>query len=197
MKFLVFMGVIGSGKDFNIQNVRATEKSSESLAFADPMREALWKELGYTPKNHEAYEAFKVSLTKCPITGDDIPGRKVMENYSNFRKRGNPYVWLDMSLERMRDIHSCHDTKFLLVTDCRFEYEVGSLLALAEELNSEIEFTFCNYKSDKYNATAPLASERLAQQFVACGFQHLDKGFDVYIKKVFSKDIIARFKQII
>ena len=60
MKVKVYIGCIGSGKDF-----MAKKETDIQLAFADALREDVWDILGWRPKTQEEYESLKSKSGNC------------------------------------------------------------------------------------------------------------------------------------
>ena len=176
MKIRVYIGCIGSGKDY-----RAKRDCDVQLAFADSLREDVWKILGWKPKTEEEYENFKQSLC-CHVNFSNsrtsvefptkITGRIILQNYAELQKvLHSPNYWIYRTLDSLENLHK-HRTEDMVVgiTDCRFPNEISALIQFANDLNCDLEFVHCDYESSKYDRISEHKSEMLAQKFAGRTF---------------------------
>lgn len=176
MKVTVFMGVIGSGKDY--QSQLAVDDGAEHLAFADGVRDDVWAILGWKPLNDTEYVAFK-KLVFTNVDGSTFTGRDILQRYgTDVRRHEYSDVWCKRLVDSMQDLEK--DSR-VVISDCRFTNEVEYLKSL-KYMDIEVEFVFCNYISDRYDDTDPHESERLAQHLLhEYGFVDFDATFNDWI----------------
>lgn len=170
MKINVYIGVIGSGKDY-----RAKQDCDIQLAFADQLREDVWKMLGWKPKTQEEYETFKDTLfntayLELGFNGPIFSGRELLQRYgAEVRRAEDTDHWCKRLIDKLAFLGSV-GTKTVGVTDCRFDNEVKRLIKFKKDadylgVDVQLEFIHTDFKSDRYNATSEHESEKLAQQF--------------------------------
>jgi len=178
-KIYVFIGVIGSGKDHMAKQI-IKKTDAIKTAFADPLREDIWKLMDWRPYTDQEYEDFKVSVFHNDL-GIKFTGRDLLLRYgTEIRRKEDLNHWAKQTMQEIERI--LQFAPAVVITDCRFGNEIEYLKYVAEKLDVELQFTFCNYHSDRYDCTVEHESEKLAQHFVRLGFQHQDKSFDEYIK---------------
>jgi len=174
MKLNVYIGVMGSGKDYE------ADKCDEKISFGDAVRRDVWKILKWKPKTQEEYEMFKETKWKLP--GDRIhyfTGRRILQDYgTDIRRTEDKDHWVKQLITKIDAVNNTnlalevHERKYLTVgiPDCRFPNEVSGIINLWEKLATtpkrfELEFIHCDYKSNRYNAEDPHESESMAQEF--------------------------------
>lgn len=167
----VYIGVMGSGKDF-----MAKKETDIQLAFADALREEVWRMLGWKPKTPEEYEEFKTQKWKLP--GDRLyyfSGREILQRYgTDIRRKEDEDYWANKLIETLSYLKSKQGSKspvdlFPLkigITDCRFDNEVRKLIEFSLKEIVKVEFVHTNFKSERYDPKAVHESEKLAQQFI-------------------------------
>ena len=171
MKINVYIGCIGSGKDY-----RAKQDCDIQLAFADQLREDVWKMIGWKPKTQEEYEAFKNAVFSASPdalsfgVGPIFTGRNILERYGSLMKEthGENY-WSNILIKKL-ELLTYPNNYVIGISDCRFLVESNNLIKFAKRVNKlghdiQLEFIHTDFKSDKYNATSEHESEKLAQQF--------------------------------
>ena len=186
MKIKVYIGVIGSGKDF-----MAKKETDVQLAFADALKEEVWEMLGWKPKTTEEYEEFKAQKWKLP--GDRLyyfTGRDILQRYgTDIRRKEDPDYWAKKLVDKLilfnsmsmplypnkLPLHKCN----IGITDCRFENEIIQLIKFSDKYLVPLTFVHTDYKSDRYDAKSNHESEKVAQQFV--GFIGSQKEFNKLI----------------
>lgn len=182
----VYIGVMGSGKDF-----MAKKETDIQLAFADALREEVWKMLGWKPKTPEEYEEFKSQKWKLP--GDRLhyfTGRDILQRYgTDIRRKEDPDYWAKKLVDKLTlfnsmdmplypgklPLHKCS----IGITDCRFENEIIQLIKFSDKYLVPLTFVHTDYKSDRYDANSKHESEKVAQQFV--GFTGSQEEFNKLI----------------
>jgi hypothetical protein len=168
-KIHVFIGVIGSGKDYNAA-ILTNELGCEKFGFSDGVREFTWKFLGWEPKTDEEYEEFKYLEQIFNLPDGKwhvITGRELLENVATWMREIDPEYWG----KYWRKTASSHfsNSDHLVVKDCRFIEEIEKIVSLCEEEGWEYSFTFTDFKSDRYEIRNH-KSEELAQSFIKRGF---------------------------
>lgn len=171
MKINVYIGVVGSGKDY-----AAKRDCNTQLAFADQLREDVWTMLGWWPKTGTEYDAFKKKSFGLP-GGTMFTGRDLLQRYgTEVRRKEKDSHWVDALLRQLE--FRVDLGKTVGITDCRFPNEVRGLIQFARQQNKELSdigqpsffklnFIHCDYHSDRYDATQTHESERLAQEILA------------------------------
>lgn len=180
-----FVGVIGSGKDFQSQ-LLINEHGYKQIAFADPLREMTWKLLGWKPETPEEYERFKASKLIATvgikhtaiIHGKEVEfnnpdvlfkltGREFLQNLGTTMREIDVNFWANLW---QRDVQNHLDRGGKVVcSDCRYPNELMYVLSFG----SKAEVVFCNYKSNRYDPTNKHASEKMAQRLISTGLADL------------------------
>ena len=169
----VYIGCIGSGKDF-----MAKKETDIQLAFADALREEVWKMLGWKPKTPEEYEKFKTR--KWMLPGDRLyyfTGRDILQRYgTDIRRKEDEDYWANKLIEKLVHFKALDfpvnfgdksvNRSIIGITDCRFENEVRKLIEFSLKETVKVEFVHTNFKSERYDPKAVHESEKLAQQFI-------------------------------
>ena len=186
MVIKAYIGCIGSGKDF-----MAKKETDIQLAFADALREEVWKMLGWKPKTPEEYEEFKTQKWKLP--GNRLcyfSGRDILQKYgTDIRRKEDKDHWAKKLIERILYLRK-YDMPIHVgdkrlsratigITDCRFENEVRKLIEFSLEETIKVEFIHTDFKSERYDPKAQHESEKFAQQFV--GFNGSQEEFNKLI----------------
>lgn len=170
MKINVYIGCIGSGKDY-----RAKQDCDVQLAFADQLREDVWKMIGWKPKTQEEYEAFKntdlISGTlNSRLDRVEFTGRELLQRYgTEVRRAEDENHWGKRLIDKLALLGSV-GTKTVGISDCRFDNEVRRLIKFKKDadhldIDIQLEFIHTDFKSERYNTTSEHESEKLAQQF--------------------------------
>ena len=178
-KIFVFIGVLGSGKDYLAREYIRTAGAVKT-AFADPLRADIWKMIGWKPSTDQEYDEFKSTVFSSPL-GIAFTGRDLLARYgTEIRRAEDSHHWCKQTVRKIKRIFASSDS--VVITDCRFGNEIEYLKYAADIYNTEIEFHFCNFKSDRYNDKSEHESEFLAQSLLKLGFDHQDSGFNTYVK---------------
>jgi hypothetical protein len=153
-RIIGLIGVIGSGKSYLSMYLTIADPSSVCVAFADEVRKATWDVLGLS--DEESYTEFKERYyTKGGLR---LTGRDWLIKIANDYKRISEDWWICLLLDKINRLPN--DT--IIISDVRMANEVKALL----NYTSDISFTYCNYKSDRYNPSLDDESERLAQSLL-------------------------------
>lgn len=164
-KLVCMIGVIGSGKDYRAKKL--VEQGYVQVNFADPLRELMWDIEGWRPENDAEYEVFKQAVSYCPELGRGVTGREKLQNLGQaMRKRDNDY-WCDQWRKALITTY-----KNVVCSDLRFRNEF--LQAYWFQDRRDVEFVFCDYRSDRYEPDNEHESERLAQRILKDGYKDGD-----------------------
>ena len=183
-KLLCLIGVMGSGKDYRAkQFIKDSETFGYSMVhvnFADELREMMWDLLNWKPKNDEEYEYFKkgsiVDLGYAERLFDpyvysiSLTGRQLLQRMGTevIRKR-DPYFFVNQWKNKV-DSLLC-ENKNVVCSDLRFINELKAAFNVAGNTKTKKEFIFCNYISDRYDATNTHESEQLAQRILSDNYK--------------------------
>lgn len=182
MNIKVYIGVIGSGKDY-----RSRKECHQVIAFADRLREDIWKLMNWFPETDEEYQDFK----ECEMLLPDnsiVSGRDLMQRYGTELRRGeNDNHWVNMLTDQLAVIHMMNPNAVIGISDTRFENEVKGLIKFANKHKDQVklEFCHCTYRSNRYNDVDPHESEKLAQRFK--DFIESDEEFNKLIYSLYGK----------
>ena len=157
-----FIGVVGSGKDYNANRVMSIDPSYKKYSFADEVRDFVWLALGWEPKNNEEYELFK--LTKIEFGNMSLRGRDMLINVGNGLRQKDPDVWINYWLKK---IPSSFKNEKVVVSDVRYYNEVKAIHGLGGKV------IFCYFISDKYNDKINSESERMSQKLISLGYDDM------------------------
>lgn len=178
-KIHVFIGVAGSGKDYEAGRF-IQSNGAVRVAFANSLRRDIWTMIGWSPESEQAYERFKVDVFTSSL-GIRFTGRDLLLRYgTDIRRKEDNEVWCKRAIAEIGLALESHPE--VVITDCRFKNEVEYLKQYALKNKIHLCFYFCNFHSKKYNPFIMHESEKLAQELVACGFEHLDERFDHFVK---------------
>jgi len=172
-----FNGVIGSGKTY--QRDLLIQKGYYPLDFKKELILACGDLVGYEIIDWEEFKKSVPGVRK----GDSeelikkfpgiITGRKVAQNLGTevCRKRFADFwvlPWKESASERVKRNIS------LVAADVRFLNEVRTIEQVAELCEVSHRLVFCNYVSDRYDATNNHASEKMAQHLLKIGLKDGD-----------------------
>ena len=144
------------------------------LAFADQLREDVWKMIGWRPKTDDEYEIFKNSTFYSNSFGEQasFTGRELLQRYgTEVRRAENEDVWGNRLITKLEVLYSSTPNVTVGIPDCRFDNEIKRLIRFQKHCKRkgvyvELNFIHTDFKSDRYNSTSEHESEKLAQQFV-------------------------------
>lgn len=194
-KLIVFVGVIGSGKGF--QSDMLIERGYIKVDFADALRQECYDMLDLPYLDPEEYDKFKKELvpfnTKVEefcikygypknLDGNILPngeltGRILLQHVGEIKRKQDPNYWVkqwkikvDKILEKGGKVVSSdarHFNEIMESTNCVYPSIV----------------VFCNYVSDRYDATNPHISEEMAQYILSEKLENL---------QIFSREIMIK-----
>ena len=183
MEIRVYIGVIGSGKNYT-----AEKECDVRLSFADKLREDIWRLLNWEPDNEEEYNKFK----EATFSSNDLKffystGRIIMCRYADLVKEENPNYFTDHLIKRLKEKlldSTCWDDT-IGITDCRFPEEVKALLQFEKDNFIRVTFVHCNFKSERYCNNSDHNSEKMAQQFA--GLKFTQSEFNLKIREMYGE----------
>lgn len=194
-KIAAFMGVIGSGKDYQLKLLKKQDpKYWVQLDFKDALIAMVEDLVGYQIRNK--YEDFKETIVgfdhphvnlaetdKRDLAGMNkickeafplaMTGRRLLQRLGTdvMRKRDPDYwvnAWRKAAEATLKSGHG------VLCGDCRFLNEMRAIASFDNTiLNAKSSILFCNYPSERYDDTSTHPSELLAQQLLAIGTKDL------------------------
>jgi hypothetical protein len=183
-KLIIFIGPIGSGKDFRanefLSDAKAFGYSMEKVCFADELRECMWDLWGWRPKDDKDYEKFKCG-TVSMYCGNfesslfEVSGRGLLQRLGTdvIRKR-MPDFWVECWKRKVSNL--LNNGKNVVCSDLRFPNELKTALTIETDKNTDPidrEFLFCNYRSARYSLDEH-ESEVLAQKILEDGYNDGD-----------------------
>lgn len=155
------VGMKGSGKDYTAQKLKEFyQKSGRSVSiinFADPVRQAVYKVLQIpAPKSDEEYTAFKTKSYSC--YGTTKTGREWLEHIGEGSRIATPLCWTNEWLR----VCKFNQSEVIITTDCRHEHELLAVRYEALRRGVPHKFRFCDFKSDRYDASTDTILNNLA-----------------------------------
>ncbi len=173
-----FLGVIGSGKDYQskkfLSDAKAFGYKMEQVNFADPLREMAWKLLSWEPKNAEEYEQFKNGFV-ATYTNDkyfqSITGRQYLQNLGTTMREIDPNFWAKRWADKTRKL--LEEGIHVVCSDLRYPNELIEAFMLAQcyTKSANEAFLFCDYRSERYEPDNEHSSEHLAQRILKDGYR--------------------------
>ena len=195
MSLICFIGVIGSGKSYQCQQL--ADDGYLKISIADGLRELLWGTLGWKPETQEAYDLLKTTLfmsdgmafrtleSLCRTNGLMDYYDRIMDELGRIKNRGMRAA-LHHQINGRQLLQNVGETaKHLFGRDCWAEIwkdRVAKLLIenkalvctddirFPEEVEAAMElkaqFVFCDHQSKLYNNADSHISERLAQRLI-------------------------------
>jgi len=175
-KLICYVGVMGSGKDFNAKKYIEENPKTKHINFADELREMAWDILGWRPNKNEEYDAFKrTDFKDCGELRSDLSftGREFLQRLGTeaLRKR-DPNFWVKCWVKKVQE--ALNDGYDVVCSDCRFDNELRFAIGINYSANLSTPaspyFVFCNYISDRYDSINTHESEKFAQTLLKDGF---------------------------
>jgi len=169
----VYIGVMGSGKDFYAQQHMKESKAKNvvKLAFADAVRDIAWILLNWKPEDDNDYvkfkEDFRIQLydPNCDEILSEIKGREFLQKLgTDAIRKYMPDFWAMIIKNKIEEILKEEPDTDFFITDCRFENELKYLFQF-----ENIKVIFCNFQSSRYTKSNH-ESERLANEILNTGF---------------------------
>ncbi len=187
-KIIGFMGVIGSGKNFQ-QQMLVNMHGFVALDFKDELLDMASDLVGYDVR--EDYDWFKEhtvgkrrpedgtlekmvvrdSLGDQEVFPEIMTGRRLLQRLGTevMRKRDTDY-WVKAWKKKAEAFLA--EGKSVAVADVRFRNEMRAIEDLnAPERGITSKLVFCDFKSDRYNATSTHPSEAMAQTLLKMGYK--------------------------
>ena len=154
MKVILVCGVIGSGKDYFVKKYRKDhpEEVVEEKKFASPIRQFVGKLVGVNLMNETTYESWKA----------DPKNRQLLVDVGQYMR--DTFGEKIISSTIINQLKSGVDT--YIISDFRMPVEFHDF----RERGFDFSVHFCNYKSQRYDATKEQITEKLAQFLVSKGF---------------------------
>lgn len=157
-----FLGVIGSGKDYQCKKL--LEYKYKQINFADPLREMAWNILNWRPASSLEYDIFKkktINMFNYKTDLSDpvfsLTGREFLQYLGSYMRKLDDNFWVNLWAKEVLKYSKEYD---ICCSDLRYENE----LYKAQEINADIYY--CNYISDRYEPNNPHESEKLAQSLI-------------------------------
>ena len=169
VKIYGFCGVMGSGKGFSCQELIDKEDFIQ-IDFADCLRDMVWKMLDWQPKDAQEYDLFKKAQFNVPKYGK-INGRLLLQRIGATMREIDPDFWVKQHQQKIERAISMGYNN-ICISDIRYKNEIMSLLS--NSWKADVKITFCDFHSDRYDATNTHESEKMAQQLLKLGFKDGD-----------------------
>lgn len=168
VKIYGFCGVIGSGKSYHCEQLK--KEGFIQIDFADCLRNMAWKVLDWQPQNAQEYDDFKKGLLNIPHY-DKINGRWLLQRIGAIMRENDEDFWVKQWRKGVERAISMGYNN-ICCSDVRYENEIKMLKSF--NWKAEVKVVFCDYHSDRYNATNTHESERLAQKLLQEGYKDGD-----------------------
>ena len=141
MEIRVYIGVIGSGKDYS-----AKKECDLTIAFADSLREDIFTILGWKPQEDE-YTMFKSTSPLILNKYSCHTGREIMQIYTDLIKVVKSSYFTDKLISKLDEMLVCpeYSDKIIGITDCRFDYEIKALVEFSIVNGIQVKFIHCNF----------------------------------------------------
>lgn len=201
-RLICYIGVIGSGKDYQAKRYISENPNTLHINFADELREMAWDILGWRPNTNEEYEDFKQSNMCQYVEADkgyclaniariDFTGREFLQRLGTeaLRKRDADFwanCWkrkVNKAIAQGYDV-VCSDLRFTNELECALSLKISDNPANHDYVSLTPDFIFCDYKSERYDDTNTHESEKLAQHLLDCDFMNGDRITDEFLKGV-------------
>ena len=193
-KVYAYVGVIGSGKSYQaskkIQESSAQGNPVISSDFSDGIRRVLLDIFGLTDVgidvNSTCYALWKKQTQRIAIPlgksicFSPIDGRELLKNIGEGLKEiAGEDVWARWSHDRvLKEVENLTEEEKekcdIVFGSVRFPMEVKTVFSVANRLNKEVQFIFCDYHSKNYSPNIEHISEGLAHDCISAGFKDGD-----------------------
>ncbi len=169
VKINVYIGLYGSGKDFFAQEQSKLNKNSTIISFAEPLREMVWKLIGYKPKTEQDYIDFKNSSI-C----ENHTGRSFLQVLGTDCIRAvDDNFWINATMKNIeKSVNEGIDEIF--ITDCRFYNELGLFMNIDSDIY-DVSYYYTNHKRKMYchkEYSMLHSSEKMAFELLKMKFAH-------------------------
>jgi len=178
-KLICFVGVMGSGKDYNAKKYIEENPNTVHINFADELREMAWDILGVKFEG-EQYDKFKEGTLNFQYfdqymedSEQLVTGREFLQHLGTeaLRKRDCNF-WVKCWVSKVQE--ALNAGKDIVCSDLRFDNELRFALGINYSANLSYPavpyFVFCNYISDRYDSINTHESEKFAQTLLKDGF---------------------------
>ena len=184
-----FVGVIGSGK--NYQKDLLLKEGYVGLDFKDELLRMASDLVGFdVTKDYEAFKKYVVGITEpanpkmislekesqnrkfLKMFPKAMTGRALLQRLGTeaMRKR-DPNYWVNAWSKQAEVIIDAG--RSIACADVRFQNEVDAIRKTAGYLRVNFRVIFCDYRSERYDATSTHPSEALARAYVETGVRDL------------------------
>lgn len=197
-KLVCMIGVIGAGKDYRAKQL--VKQGYAQINFADTLRELAWEILGFVPEDYERFkkQEFIIYSEKRSerVTFTHIrDGRSMLQNLGTAMRKREPeffsYGWFDKVFDLLSDYKNvvCSDLRHIneLKTALDVDQEVFGVGKDEIQFLADVEFVFCDYRSDRYEPDNAHESEHLAQRILKDGHKDGDILTVEYLKSLLKK----------
>lgn len=183
-EIIAFIGVIGSGKDF--QSQLKIQEGYVRVDFKDELLDMASDLVGYDVRAD--YDWFKTHVVgiRRPYDVNDVPaaealssrillafpeamtGRRLLQRLGTdaIRKR-HPNYWAEAFRKKVVELINKENS--VVCADCRFANEIATIFAIGVNTGAKVKFVFCDFHSDRYDPNGKHESERLAQELLNTG----------------------------
>ena len=135
-KLIAYIGVIGSGKDYNsdkrIDELEESGENVKKIGFSDAVREATFKLFNINPANEKDYELFKKQKFTMEGYCNSVydlrrvqlgTGREMLQRVGTdvFRNMIDDDVWVNLWMKKVEE--SFFENDSIIVHDIRYENE--------------------------------------------------------------------------
>lgn len=158
-----FPGVIGSGKDHRCNQL--ISQGYEKIGFADKVREVIWEVIDWEPKTDAEYELFKKAtiVISTPFGSSETLGRDMLIAIGD---KIREVVGIDSWVTAWKKV--TQNKPYVCIPDLRYKNELAALFYTFSE---NLVVTFCDYKSNKYDAERNSPAEKMAQEMIRMGYR--------------------------
>ena len=169
------IGVAGAGKTYRREQF--IKEGFYPLDFKDELVK-MCADLTGIRIQARAWETFKSIVLKHDATTATLPyeitGRQIAQRLATevMRKR-YPGHFTKTWCKAARPKLMCG--RSIVCGDVRFLNEMQAIMRMAKRWNVKARFIFCDYRSDRHNATLDHDSEKLAQTMLAAGYKDGDE----------------------
>ncbi len=165
-KIIAFVGHHGSGKDYRCKQLVA--EGYKKLAFADPLRAIFFCMLGLSvEEGNKRYD----ELRKTVIFKDgdrSVTGKFMIERLGTEGIRKYDKDFLIKCL--LREIESLPDGVNVCISDLRVPAEYRALKSFTDRCHMDFEVIFCDYRSERYDASSGHSTLRMPEFLLAKGY---------------------------
>lgn len=176
---IALVGVIGSGKDYALNELRNEHRVFEIFDFSDAVREITYKFLGFRPADDNEYTIFKGTshilkfMTKFGVVETEVTGRKFLENIGITMRGIDSDFWVNLCSKAASNHIVANQPNVVLFSAVRYPNEAKAIFKLAKTHKYDVKFIMTDFKSDRYEIRDD-DSEKFAQELLRRGASHMD-----------------------